>query len=85
MHSVVLHGIIGAAMVCAAAACTQRSDCELVLDDFSEVVRIAPSDSVDLEQFGIFTPSSVIPYRDWLILKLSGGTHLVDIVKPSSG
>ena len=84
MHSAVLHGIIGAAMVCAAAACTQRSDCELVLDDFSEVVRIAPSDSVDLEQFGIFTPSSVIPYRDWLILKLSGGTHLVDIVKPST-
>lgn len=60
MHSAVLHGIIGAAMVCAAAACTQRSDRELVLDDFSEVVRIAPSDSVDLKQFGIFTrlPSS---------------------------
>ena len=80
MHSAVLHGIIGAAMVCAAAACTQRSDRELVLDDFSEAVRIAPSDSVDLEQFGIYGAYKAIPYDGWYAVHKFGGSNALDII-----
>ena len=75
-----------AAMTCAVAttSCSPRSDREKVLDDFSETVRIAPTDSLDLEQFDIFVPDKVIPYGDWYIVGLFSGNNIVDIINPST-
>ena len=66
------------------AACSRHSDREKVLDDFSETVRIAPTDSLDLEQFDIFVPDKVIPYGDWYIVGLFSGNNIVDIINPST-
>ena len=72
------------AAVLLTVSCGRVSDCDLVLDDFSEVVQIAPADSVDLEQFGIFIPEKVIPHDDWYIIGLFSGNNIVDIVNPET-
>lgn len=80
-------GLLAAGLLAAVlltVSCGQVSDCDLVLDGFSEVVQIAPADSVQLETFNIIMPNRVFYYKDWLIIVKSGTDNAVDIINPKT-
>ena len=67
-------------------ACTMHSDKDLVLEDFSETIRLAPADSIDLDAFDILAPDDVaVHHNGWLIVDKSMDTNVIDIINPESG
>ena len=65
--------------------CSHHSDRNIVLNDFSNVESLVPSDSIELEKFSIFEPKNSFPFDNWLIVNKYGSDNAVDLINPSSG
>lgn len=67
------------------SCCSPTADGDPVLSGFEVSVGLSPTDSVDLEKFGILMPESVAKYGDWFAIKRHGGEHTVMLVNPAVG
>lgn len=64
------------------SCCNSVTDRDPVLSEFAVTVELNPSDSVNLENFGILMPESVSKYGDWFAIKRHGGEHSVMLLNP---
>lgn len=68
-----------------AVSCSRTEGKDLLLSEFDEVVCLEPSDSVDLEKYGILMPESVDVYGDWFVIRKTGGENNIVLLNPGTG
>ena len=68
-----------------AFSCSRTVRKDPLLSEFDKVICLEPTDSVDLEKYGILMPESVDIYGDWFVIRKTGGENNMVLLNPGTG